>query len=98
MYMQTFEHEKKIAKIIIVHGEKKLQKEIDWCCIDCSKHRSLSDWCNYKNQRACPKIKVNFKGRIDPNEKNEYPHPGRGARMVYKPLERFDTVDVVTPT
>jgi hypothetical protein len=96
--MQTFEHEKKIAKIIIVHGEKKLQKEIDWCCIDCSKHRSLSDWCNYKNQRACPKIKVNFKGRIDPNEKNEYPHPGRGARMVYKPLERFDTVDVVTPT
>lgn len=51
-----------MTKIIVIHGEKQLIKDIDNHCRRCSIHRP--DWCNFKNQRACKKVQADFKGRL----------------------------------
>jgi hypothetical protein len=59
-------------KIIVIHGEKRLKKEIDKYCTECSKRRSQWDWCDYKNQRACKKVQAAFKGKIHGELKEMY--------------------------
>jgi hypothetical protein len=59
-------------KIIVIHGEQRLRRDIDNYCSECSRRRSQWDYCNFKNQRACKKIQQDFAGRLRGELKEMY--------------------------
>jgi hypothetical protein len=81
-------------KIAVIHGERRLRQEIDNFCTDCSKRRSVYNFCEIKNQRACKKVQEAFKGRIHGDQKDEYVRHTQ-YREVKEPFNRFCEIDFV---
>lgn len=76
--------------IIVMHGEKRLRKEIDNFCRKCDSD-PYRGWCYIKNQRACEKVQANFGDRIHGTQKDEYVcHPS--FITITSPANRFTNI------
>ena len=81
-------------RVVVIHGDPRLRKEIDNFCSDCSKHRSLSDWCYIKNQKACKIIQAHFGKRIHGEQKDEYQRHENMITVWESENDRFGNIEV----
>lgn len=51
--------------MIVIHGIERTNRDVHNFCQDCSKRRSIFEWCRIRRLIDCNKLKVAFDDRLD---------------------------------